>query len=72
MADPFDTFDIENPDLPKSIKKAAMTSGGYPYAEKLDDDDYADQLLELQKQLVLFQAHLAETKEKVILVFEAV
>lgn len=70
MADPFDTFDIENPDLPKSIKKAAMTSGGYPYAEKLDDDDYADQLLALQKQLVLFQAHLAETKEKVILVFE--
>jgi polyphosphate kinase 2 len=70
VSDPFDTFDIENPDLPKSIKKAALASGGYPYAEKLDSAAYDAALLELQKQLVRLQAHLAQSKERVMLVFE--
>jgi len=70
VSDPYDSFDIENPDLPKAIKKAAMVSGGYPYAKKLDDDEYADQLLALQKQLVLLQAQLARTHERIMLVFE--
>lgn len=70
MSDPYDSFDIENPDLPKAIKKAAMTSGGYPYTKKLDEDVYADQLLALQKQLVLLQTHLAKERQRIMLVFE--
>ena len=70
MSDPFENFDIENPDLPKSIKKAALTSGDYPYADKLEEDAYADALLALQKQLVLLQANLMESKERVMIVFE--
>ena len=70
MSDPYDSFDIENPDLPKAIKKAAMTSGGYPYADKLDDDVYEDELLALQKQLVLLQSHLAKGGDRIMLVFE--
>lgn len=70
MADPFDNFDLDNPDLPKAIKKEAMVSGGYPYAEKLDDDVYADQLVNLQKQLVLLQADMAESNQRAMLVFE--
>lgn len=70
MADPFDNFDLDNPDLPKAIKKEAMVSGGYPYADKLDDDVYADQLVNLQKQLVLLQADMAESKQRAMLVFE--
>ena len=70
MSDPFDSFDIEAPKLPKSIRKAALRSGGYPYAEKLDWDKYTRQITELQKQLVLLQDHMLESGERMILVFE--
>ncbi|EJF91135.1 hypothetical protein MEG_01414 [Bartonella tamiae Th307] len=33
-------FDIQNPKLPLWIKDHAMTSGGYPYAKKMDKKDY--------------------------------
>lgn len=70
MTDPYDSFDIDNPELPKSIKKHAMQSGGYPYEDKLDAAIYQAQMYELQKQLVLLQAHLAATGERVMIVFE--
>lgn len=70
MTDPLDGFDLDNPDLPKAIKKHAMTSGGYPYEEKLDGDLYDAQLLALQKQLVLLQAHLQASGERVLILFE--
>ncbi|HTM79113.1 MAG TPA: polyphosphate kinase 2 [Devosia sp.] len=70
MSDPFDDFDIENPKLPKAINKRAMRSGGYPYKNKLDWDVYEAEMLNLQKQLVLLQAHLAKSGERVMLVFE--
>jgi polyphosphate kinase len=70
VTDPFDGFDIENPELPKAIKKQAMESGGYPYEDKLDDELYEAHMYELQKQLVLLQAHLAATGERVMIVFE--
>jgi polyphosphate kinase len=70
VTDPLDGFDLENPELPKAIKKQAMTSGGYPYEDKLDGDIYEAQMYELQKQLVLLQAHLASSGERVMVVFE--
>jgi polyphosphate kinase len=70
VTDPFDGFDIENPELPKSIKKHAMQSGGYPYKDKLDKDQYEAQMYALQKQLVLLQAHLLASGERVMIVFE--
>ena len=70
MTDPLDGFDLENPELPKAIKKHAMASGGYPYEDKLDGDIYEAQMYELQKQLVLLQAHLAASGERVMIVFE--
>ena len=70
MTDPLDGFDLENPELPKAIKKQAMTSGGYPYEDKLDEDSYEAQMYELQKQLVLLQAHLAASGERIMIVFE--
>ena len=70
MSDPFNDFDIENPKLPKAIKKAAMSSGGFPYADQLDWDVYEAEMLDLQKQLVLLQAHLAKSGERIMLVFE--
>ena len=38
MANAIEGFDLENPVLPKAIKKRALKSGGYPYDEKMDDD----------------------------------
>jgi polyphosphate kinase 2 len=70
LTDPFEQFDIENPELPKAIKKHAMRSGGYPYDDKLDKELYQAQMHELQKQLVLLQAHLALTGERVVILFE--
>lgn len=70
MADPFDGFDINDPELPKAIKKAAFTSGGYPYDDKLDQGEYDTQIYALQKQLVLHQAHMAKAGTRTILVFE--
>ena len=70
MTDPIDGFDINNPDLPKSIKKAAFESGGYPYEDKLDKDEYDTQMYRLQKQLVLHQAHMAEAGTRTVIIFE--
>lgn len=70
MTDPIDGFDIENPDLPKSIKKAALGSGDYPYDEKLDKDDYDTQMHALQKQLVMHQAHMAKAGTRTVIIFE--
>lgn len=70
MTDPIDSFDIDNPELPKAIKKKAMTSGGYPYEDKLDRAIYEAHMLDLQKQLVTLQAHLAASGERVMIVFE--
>src|SRR5665213_122463 len=70
MSDPFDDFHIEDAELPKSISKAALTSGGYPYDEKLDWDDYQKTALELQKQLALLQDHMLKSGDRMILVFE--
>jgi polyphosphate kinase 2 len=70
VTDPIEGFDINDPELPKSIKKAAFESGGYPYKDKLDDDEYDTQMYALQKQLVLHQAHMAKTGTRIIVVFE--
>ncbi|WEK03512.1 MAG: polyphosphate kinase 2 [Candidatus Devosia phytovorans] len=70
MTDPLDGFDLDNPQLPKAIKKNAMTSGGYPYEDKLDGEIYEAHLLGLQKQLVQLQAHLQASGERVLILFE--
>ena len=70
MSDPLDDFHIDDPHLPKAIKKAALTSGGYPYEEKLDWDKYLDTVGDLQRQLVLLQDHMLKSGERIAMVFE--
>lgn len=70
MTNPLDGFDLENPELPKAIRKNAMASGGYPYEDKLDREIYEAQMYQLQKQLVLLQAHIARSGERIMVVFE--
>ncbi len=70
MADEQETFDLDNPKLPSWVKKRALKSGGYPYDDRMDDDDYARELLKLQLELVKLQAHLIKTGERMVVVFE--
>jgi polyphosphate kinase 2 len=70
VSDPFDDFHIDDPHLPKAIKKAALGSGGYPYDDKLDWDEYLDTVGDLQRQLVLLQDHMLKSGERIVMVFE--
>lgn len=70
MAHPPPEFDIDNPDLPKAIDEGALRSGGYPYEDKLDRDEYDTQMYKLQKQLVLHQAHMAKAGTRTVVLFE--
>jgi polyphosphate kinase 2 len=63
-------FDIDDPQLPEAIKRNALGSGGYPYEEKLDWELYEEQLIDLQKELVVLQAHLQTTGERIGILFE--
>lgn len=64
------SFDIEDPDLPDWVKKRALTSGGYPYADKMDEDEYDDTLERLQIELVKLQAWQQAHKQRVLILFE--
>jgi polyphosphate kinase 2 len=70
MTDKIEGFELDNPELPKAIKKAAFTSGDFPYEEKMDGDAYAAELLAAHLQLALFQEHLSKHGERVMILFE--
>jgi polyphosphate kinase 2 len=70
MADEQETFDLDNPVLPKWIKKGALASGGYPYDKRLEEDAYLRELLKLQLELVKLQSHMIKAGERVIVLFE--
>lgn len=63
-------FDIDNPDRPGWIDDNKLTSGGYPYDEKLKTKDYEEALEALQIELVKLQSWLQKTGERVMVLFE--
>jgi polyphosphate kinase 2 len=70
MANDARTFDLDSPKLPKWVSENAFASGGYPHAHALDDDDFADVLIDLQIELVKLQTWAIERGEKIVMVFE--
>jgi polyphosphate kinase len=70
MSDALEGFDLENPVLPRAIKKKALTSGGFPYDEKMDGDEYDAEMLSVQRQLALLQQDQAKTGKRIVIVFE--
>lgn len=70
MSEAIEAFDIEDPVLPKSIRKRALGSGGYPYEDKLDDTEYETQMLHAQRQLALLQLDQAKTGKRIVIVLE--
>jgi polyphosphate kinase 2 len=70
MADEQETFDLDNPKLPKWVKKRALTSGGYPYDEKLEDEAYEAELNTLYLELAKLQDDQAKSGRRILMVFE--
>jgi polyphosphate kinase 2 len=61
------------PDVRAAIedgKKDSVLDPRYPYSERMDKDDYEDQLEALQVELVKFHAWVRDTKERIAVVFE--
>lgn len=63
-------FDIENPELPKWIDKAALKSGEYTYDDKLPGEEYDATIEALQIELVKLQYWLQAAGERVMVIFE--
>ena len=68
--DPGLEFDLDDPDLPKAIDKAAMTSGGYPYDKRMKRKAYEKELLALQIELMKLQKWVRKTGARIVCVFE--
>ena len=66
----FGTFHLDDPVFPEAMDDAAMTSGGYPYPDKLDRDDYEDELERLQIELVKLLNWVKKEGLRVVMVFE--
>ena len=63
-------FDIDDPQLPDWIDEKALASGGYPYDDKMDKDDYAETLKRLQIELVKLQFWLNKSGNRMMALFE--
>jgi polyphosphate kinase len=63
-------FDLDAAKLPKAIDKAALGSGGFPYADKLDGEAYEKRLQLLQIELVKMQGWVRSAGERVVILFE--
>jgi polyphosphate kinase 2 len=63
-------FDLNDPKLPKWVKRGALASGGYPYEEKLEDDAYDRELDALYLELAKLQDHQSRSGLRVLMLFE--
>jgi polyphosphate kinase 2 len=63
-------FDIDDPDLPGWVHNHALSSGGYPYDDKMDKAKYEKHLERLQVELVKVQFWLQATGKRMMALFE--
>jgi len=63
-------FDLDDPRLPHAIDAAALSSGGFPYHEKLGRKSYEKELKHLQIELIKLQASLQKRRERLLVLFE--
>jgi len=63
-------FDTDDTELPEWIDEPALTSGDYPYDDKMSKDKYEKNLTELQIELVKLQFWLQATGKRLMAVFE--
>lgn len=70
LGDQLKIFDIDRPDLPKWINKAKVTSGNYPYQERLPKKAYKRALEALHIELVKAQTWRLRTNARILCLFE--
>ncbi len=70
MSDAADAFNLDDPVLPRAIRKRALGSGEFPYDEKMDRKTYETEMLAVQRQLALLQHDQAKTGKRIVIVFE--
>ena len=63
-------LDLDDPVLPKTIDKAALTSGGYPYSKRMKRKAYEAELLALQIELMKLQSWVLKTGTRIVCLFE--
>jgi len=63
-------FDIDDPKLPPSIEKLALSADGYPYKDELKRKPYDRDLEALQIELLKMQAHVQSEGIRVVALFE--
>ncbi len=63
-------FDINDPILANWVEESSLTSGGYPYKKKMEEDEYLKELELLQIELVKLQEWQIASKERIVIVFE--
>jgi len=63
-------FNLDDPELAGPIAAAALTSGGFPYRDKLAHKAYAGELERLQIELIKLQASLQRRGERLVVLFE--
>jgi polyphosphate kinase 2 len=63
-------FDINDPKLPDWVEKKALTSGNYPYDEKMKGKHYDGEYEALQIEMVKLQTWMQQAGERVIVLFE--
>jgi len=66
----YQTFNLDDPALPRWIEDAAFSSADYPYPDKMKRKPYEADLHALQCQLVLLQAHIRAQGERLLILFE--
>ena len=59
-----------HPKLPKEIEDAAMRSGGYPYDKRMKREEYEEQLLALQIELMKLQKHNLKVGNRILCLYE--
>lgn len=63
-------FDLEKPELPPGLSESALTSGDYPYDERMEKKAYEKQLLALQLEMLKLQVWCREKGERIVVLFE--
>ena len=63
-------YDVDNPKLPSWVKHQALSSGNYPYTDKISKSTYNDTLYNLQVELVKLQYWQKASGHRIIVIFE--
>ncbi|MEM9734411.1 MAG: polyphosphate kinase 2 [Pseudomonadota bacterium] len=63
-------LDLDDPKLPGWVEDEAFTAGSYPYKERLKRKDYEEALDGLHLETVKLQAHMQETGQRILILFE--